>query len=312
MQDKKTVTIAVPVFNEELMIEEVYLRISSVMKSLDKYDYEIVFFDDGSTDSSRKKIEKLCSEDEKVKAVFYKKNFGYSKTIFYCMQQAKGDCAILTHADLQNPPELIPQMIEKWENGSDAVIGIKNKSRENKIMYFIRTVFYFVMNAFFGMNLVPHATDFELLDKSFINVQKNSKYKNPFLRSIIQEYASDISYVYYTQDKRRKGKTKFNISKYYDFAICGIVNMSKNLPRKFLVFGIIMALLSLAEFLIFFVPSLCLGRVGDIASCVILRLILFSLSLLIIFISVISEYIIAMADTQNNKPFIVESKRINY
>ncbi|MBP9989764.1 MAG: glycosyltransferase family 2 protein [Ruminococcus sp.] len=312
MQDKKTVTIAVPVFNEELMIEEVYLRISSVMKSLDKYDYEIVFFDDGSTDSSRKKIEKLCSEDEKVKAVFYKKNFGYSKTIFYCMQQAKGDCAILIHADLQNPPELIPQMIEKWENGSDAVIGIKNKSRENKIMFFIRTVFYFVMNAFFGMNLVPHATDFELLDKSFINVQKNSKYKNPFLRSIIQEYASDISYVYYTQDKRRKGKTKFNISKYYDFAICGIVNMSKNLPRKFLVFGIIMALLSLAEFLIFFVPSLYLGRVGDIASCVILRLILFSLSLLIVFISVISEYIIAMADTQNNKPFIVESKRINY
>ncbi len=312
MQYKKTVTITVPVFNEELMIDEIYSRIGSVMASLDKYNYEIVFFDDGSTDSSRKKIKELCEKDDRVKAVFYKRNFGYSKTIFYCMQQAKGDCAILIHADLQNPPELIPQLIEKWENGSDAVIGIKNRSKENKIVYFIRTLFYLIMNVIFDMHLVPHATDFELIDKSFIEILKNSEYKNPFLRSIIQEYVSDISYIYYTQDKRRKGKTKFNISKYYDFAIGGIVSISKKLPRKILVFGMIQAIISFIEFSAFFVPSLVRGGVDNISSEIIIRLIFFSLSVLIIFSSVISEYIIGMTDSQNKTPFIVEETRINY
>lgn len=312
MPCRKTITIAVPVFNEEMMIDEIYSRVCTVMESVEKYDYEIVFFDDGSTDNSRAKIEKLCAKDEKVKAVFYRKNFGYSKTIFYCMQQAKGDCAILVHADLQNPPELIPQLIENWENGSDAVIGVKNKSRENKIVYFIRTLFYLIMNVVFSMHLVPHATDFELLDRSLIDMLKNSEYSNPFLRSIVQEYAADISYVYYIQDRREKGKTRFNVSKYYDFAICGIVNMSKKLPRKFLVLGIILTLISIVEFFAFFVPSICHDKAADIASGVILRLIFFSLSLLIIFVSVISEYIISISDAQNKKPFIVESKRINY
>lgn len=312
MQDRKTVTIAVPVFNEEKMIDEIYSRVCVVMNSIKKYDYEIVFFDDGSTDASRMKIERLCFEDERVKAVFYRKNFGYSKTIFYCMQQAKGDCAILVHADLQNPPELIPQLIEKWESGSDAVIGVKNKSRENKIVYFIRTLFYLIMNVIFSMHLVPHATDFELLDKSIIEILKSSEYKNPFLRSNIQEYAANISYIYYTQDRRQKGKTRFNISKYYDFAICGIINMSKKLPRKFLVFGIIQMLISITEAFVFFIPSVCGGPAENIASGIIIRLIFFSLSLFIIFVSVISEYIVFMSDAQNKKPFIIESKRINY
>ena len=312
MQYKKTVTIAVPVYNEELMIDEVYSRVTNVMDSLEKYNYEIVFFDDGSTDSSRKKIKNLCEKDERVKAVFYKKNCGYSKTIFYSMQQAKGDCAILIHADLQNPPEVIPSLIEQWENGSDAVIGIKNKSKENKIMYFLRTVFYLVMNFVFSMHLVPHATDFELLDKSIIAILRNCEYKNPFLRSIVQEFASDISYVYYTQDRREKGKTKFNLSKYYDFTICGIVNMSKKLPRRFLVFGIILFLISVVELFAFFVPSLIHGGTENIASAVILRLIFLSLSLLSIFISIISEFIINISDAQNKTPFIVEKERINY
>ena len=148
---KKLISIVVPNYNEAATLDELYERTTKVMQSLTKYDYEIVFFDDGSKDGSRKKIEELCSKDEHIKAVFYSKNFGYAKGTFYCFQQAKGDCAIILHADLQNPPEEIPRLVEKWETGAQIVFGVKNQSRENKFVYFIRTIFYWVINNIFGV-----------------------------------------------------------------------------------------------------------------------------------------------------------------
>ena len=112
---KKLISIVVPNYNEVDTLDELYERTTKVMQTLDKYDYEIVFFDDGSTDGSKKKIEELCNKDKHIKAVFYSKNFGYAKGTFYCFQQAKGDCAIILHADLQNPPEEIPNFVERWE-----------------------------------------------------------------------------------------------------------------------------------------------------------------------------------------------------
>ena len=224
--DKKTVSVVVPIYNEISLLDEIYNRINNVFKNLDNYVYEIIFFDDGSTDGTRKGIEEMCQKHEEVKAVFYSKNFGYLKNTFYCFQQAKGDCAIIVHADLQNPPELIPEFLEKWENGSQVVLGVKYQSRENKFIYFLRTVFYFLMNKVFGVNLIPHATEFELFDKSFIEILKGIKTNTPFLRGIVNEYASSIDCVYYTQDARKKGKSTFNLNKYYDFAICGITQYS--------------------------------------------------------------------------------------
>ena len=142
---KKLITVAVPVYNELLNIQPLYMRTSAVCETLSAYDYEIVFFDDGSTDGTRKEIEALCAADTHVKAVFYSRNFGYSKNIFYAMQQAKGDCAIILHADLQNPPELIPAFIEKWETGAQIVQGVKTKSKENGLMFFLRTVYYWLL-----------------------------------------------------------------------------------------------------------------------------------------------------------------------
>lgn len=311
-EHKKLITVSVPIFNEAETLDELYKRTTEVMSSLDKYDYEIVFYDDGSTDGTRARVEELCSTDSHIKAVFYSKNFGYSKNIFYCVQQSRGDCTILLHADLQNPPELIPRLIEKWENGAEFVGGIKNKSKENKFLYFMRTMFYFIMNTVFGMKLVPHATEFELFDKSFTDTLKKCRYKNPFLRSIINEYAGKTGYIYYTQDKRNAGKSKFSIGKYYDFAICGIVNMSKKLPRKVIAVGLFFALFSLLEFFIGFVPKAINGAYGDITNALIIRLILFMLSFCTVVGGIMFEYIISLTASADEKPLITEEKRINY
>ncbi|MBE6812037.1 MAG: glycosyltransferase family 2 protein [Ruminococcaceae bacterium] len=309
---KKLVSVIVPVYNEVLMIDEIYDRISTVCSNLQNYRYEIVFFDDGSTDGTRDALITLCAEHDEVKSVFYARNFGYLKSTFYCMQQAKGDCAILMHADLQNPPECIPEFIEKWEKGAQVVLGVKNKSRENRFMYFLRTVFYFLMIRFFGVKITPHATEFELFDKSFIAILQKIKVNNPFLRGIVNEYASKIDYVYYTQDARRKGKSKFNISKYYDFAMCGITQYSRVLPRRCITVSLIALIVQIFEFFLVVVPSFGKLPLIELTDSVIIRCVFVALCLLSIVVCVLFEYIITMQNNMVEKPLIVEEQRIRY
>ncbi len=310
--ETKTVSVVVPIFNEEETVREIYSRVNSVFEKLGKYSYELVFFDDGSTDNTRKIIRELADEHENVKAVFYAKNFGYLKNTFYSVRSAKGDCAVLLHADLQNPPEKIPEFLEKWENGAQVVLGVKNQSRENPFMYFMRTVFYFLMINVFGIKLTAHATEFELFDRSFIEIMRKIKTPLPFLRGIISEYAASTDTVYFTQDKRKKGKSKFNLNKYYDFAITGIVQYSYNIPRRVIALSIIGLILQLVEFVFIFIPSIKDFILSDISERLISRIILAVLLLIFIFLAFISEYIIFFAKNCGEKPMVVEEERINY
>lgn len=310
--NKKLVSVVVPIYNEISMVNEIYDRISAVFKKLESYTYEIVFFDDGSTDGTRDAVEKLCSLHNEVKGVFYTRNFGYLRNTFYCLQQAKGDCGIIIHADLQNPPEVIPEFLEKWEKGAQVVLGVKNQSRENKFVYFMRTIFYYLMIKFFGVNIFPHATEFELFDKSFIEILKNIKVNTPFLRGIVTEYASSIEFVYYIQDARKKGKSKFNLNKYYDFAICGITQHSNRLPRKIISGCVIALVIMLLEFFLIALPNFWGSELISIANSVILRCILAAVLIAIITISILFEYIISIRNDNVEKPLVVEEKRINY
>lgn len=310
--EKKTVSVVVPIYNEKDMVEEIYRRVDAVFSENEKYFYELVFFDDGSTDGTRSVIEGLCAECENVKGVFYAKNSGYLKNTFYSVQQAKGDCAIILHADLQNPPEKIPEFLEKWEKGTQVVLGVKNKSHENKLMYFLRSVFYFLMIHIFGVKLTPHATEFELFDKSFIDIMKQMKPSNPFLRGIILEWASSTDIVYFTQDMRKKGKSKFNLSKYYDFAMCGIVQYSNKIPRRVMLCGFLGILIALFEFFFLCLPGMLHMDAFSISDAVILRALIVLLLLLFIFCAFILEFVIFSISSKDEKPLVVEEKRINY
>ena len=310
--DKKTVSVVVPIYNEVQMVDEIYRRVDDVFQKIEKYQYELVFFDDGSSDGTREVVEKLCAEHPNVKCVFYARNFGYLKNTFYSLQQAKGDCAIILHADLQNPPEVIPQFIEKWEKGAQVVLGVKNQSHENKFVYLLRTIFYFIIIHIFGVKIYPHATEFELFDRSFVEILKKIKTSNPFLRGIVIEYASKIEKVFYTQDARKKGKSKFNLNKYYDFAICGIVQYSYNVPRRCILFNVIGMIAAALEFFVHFLPSLQGLSSIEISNGILLRVIVFLLFLIFIFMSLVAEFLIFGLKNTGEKPFIVEEKRINY
>ena len=307
---KKLITVTVPVYNEKENIRASYERITAVMEGLTAYDYELVYFDDGSADGSREEIEALCASDDRVKAVFYTRNFGYSKNVFYCMQQARGDAAVIIHCDLQNPPETIPQFVEKWEQGADVVLGVKSRSRENKFVYFLRTLCYLIANFLFGMKLVPHSTEFELFDRSFLDILRQVRAASPFLRGLVQAYARRIERVYYVQDKRAKGKSHFSVGKYYDFAVEAMVCLSKCLPRRILAFSLVGMLLAAVEFFARFLPGFAAGNAGW--DGLFLRAAVFLLLVCLIVLSLMFEYVIALARRTGEQPLVVEEKRINF
>ena len=309
---KKMITVAVPVMNEYTNIQPLYERTSAVCEGLTAYDYEIVFFDDGSTDGTKAEIEQLCAKDAHVKAVFYARNFGYSKNIFYALQQAKGDCAILLHADLQNPPEIIPEFIKTWETGVQIVQGVKTKSRENKLMFFLRTMFYWIMHHLFGVALKPHATDFALFDRSFLDVLHHVKSNSVFLRGLVLEYGGSIAYVEYLQERRMAEKTKFNFNKYYDFAMEGIVASSTCLPRRIMFCCGAAALLLLVETVAFFVRNATALSMEEAENALILRVLLLLVLCVAVLLCLLFEYLIGVLKRSEEKPFVLEERRLNY
>ena len=142
----KTITIVVPTYNEEANIQSIYDRVQEVFAaSLSDYGMQLLFIDNDSQDGTRALIRGLAEKDERVQAIFNATNFGFSKSCFHGLSQAEGDCAVLMFADMQDPPEVIPEMVRKWEEGYKIVLGIKSKSRENRLMYLIRSVYYGIL-----------------------------------------------------------------------------------------------------------------------------------------------------------------------
>lgn len=309
----KRISVLVPTYNEEENIRLVYERVTAVMeKSLSQYAYEIVFIDNASTDHSRDLIKELCEKDHRVKAIFNAKNFGYSRSHFYGLTQMTGDAVMLIHADLQNPPELIPQFVDKWEHGAKVIVGIKNKSKENSFVYFIRSIYYKMMKHMSEVEQIEHFTDFELLDKSFIQVLRDIDDPVPYLRGIVSELGFGMEKIYYTQDKREHGKSYANFFKLYDFAMLGITSYSKTLMRMatFLGFGLagICALIALTTF----IKKLCNWNSfsGGMAAATIG--VFFIGAIQLFFIGILGEYVLSINARVIRRPLVIEEGRINF
>jgi polyisoprenyl-phosphate glycosyltransferase len=309
----KMISIVVPSFNEQENIADLYSRTSAVMRELSGYDFEIIFIDDGSTDKTRSIIEDLCKTDGHIKAIFSARNFGYSKTIFYGLQQAQGDCAILLHADLQNPPEVIPEFVEQWENGYKIVLGVKSRSKENKLMFFFRKCYYSLMNRISDIEHISQATDFELLDKSFLDVLRAVHVNTPYLRGLIMEYGYDIKQVEYTQDKRAKGKTHFNFYKYYDFAMLGITSTSKKVLRLATLFGLFFTFAATVIIIVSVILQIMSpGESTQFITWIIIEALLLVSGLQFVFIGLLGEYVLSIIGNASNKPVVTEAGRINF
>ena len=229
---KKKLTILIPTYNEEANILMGYERCVNVMENeLPHLDFEILYIDNHSTDKTRELIRGLCEKDPRVKAIFNAKNFGYIRSPFYGLLQTTGDAVMMIHADMQNPPEKIPEFVSKWENGAKVVIGIKPKSKENPVLYAIRGIYYKMMRLMSQIEQVEQFSDYELLDKDFVEVLRQIDDPTPYLRGLVMEYGYNLEKVYYTQNKREYGKSHASFAMLYDYAMLGITSYSKTLLR---------------------------------------------------------------------------------
>ena len=307
-----TITIVIPTYNEELNIDMAYERVKRVFsESLCNYDMQMLFIDNASTDNTRNKIRKLTDKDPSVQAIFNNTNFGFSKSSFYGLSQAEGDCAILIYADMQDPPEIIPQFVKKWEDGYRVVVGVKSKSKENPIMYCVRGLYYKLMDRLSDVEHIKQFDGFGLYDASFVKQLRSLKDPLPYLRGLVAEIGPERAEIEYTQEKRKEGKSSFNFMKYYDVAMLGMTSSSKAVLRMATFIGMILSLLCVVVAIATLVIKIIYWDYYSVGTAAILIGIFFVGGVQIFFMGFLGEYIANINQRTMNHPIVVEKERIN-
>lgn len=309
----KKISILIPCYNEEANVREIAEAVrKEIETNLSEYDYELVFIDNNSTDKTRDYIREMCNNNKKIKAIFNSRNFGQFNSPYYGLLQTTGDCTILLCADFQDPVEMITKFVKEWENGYKIVIGIKNKSKESKIMYFLRSIYYKVIKKLSDVEQIEHFTGFGLYDKDFINVLRNLNEHTPFLRGIVAELGFKRKEIMYEQAKRKAGKTHNNFYKLYDAAMLSFTSYTKMGLRLATFSGIIISIICFIIGMVYLVLKLIYWDRFSAGMAPILIGMFFLGALQIFFIGFLGEYILAINSRTMNRPLVVEEERINF
>ncbi len=308
----KKISVMVPCFNEEENVVPISEAIIEELEKLKDYDYELLFIDNCSQDKTRSLLEQICAGNKKIKAIFNAKNFGQFNSPYHAMCQTTGDCTITMCCDFQDPVEMIPKFIAEWEKGYKIVCAIKTTSKENKIMYFLRSTYYKIIKKMSEVEQIEHFTGFGLYDKSFIEVLKNLKDPMPFLRGIVAELGPKRKDIPYEQAKRRAGKTSNNFYKLYDAAMLSFTSYTKIGLRVATIGGFILSGVSIIIALIYLVLKLINWDSFPAGTAPILIGVFFFGSVQLFFIGLVGEYIMNINTRIMNRPLVVEEKRINF
>lgn len=310
---KRVISILVPTYNEEENVEPLSEAIIKEMEdSLPQYDYELVFIDNASSDLTRPKIRALCENNPKIKAIFNAKNFGQFNSPYYGLLQTNGDCTILMCADFQDPIHMIPKFVHEWEQGNKIVIGIKSKSKESKIMYFLRSCYYKVIKKMSSVEQIEHFTGFGLYDKEFIDVLRDLDDPTPFLRGIVAELGYKRKDIEYQQEKRRAGKTHNNWYSLYDAAMLSFTSYTKVGMRIATIMGFIFSGLSVLVALVYLIMKLIFwDRFVAGMTPILLGIFIFG-SIQLFFIGLLGEYIMNISSRVTRRPLVIEEERLNF
>lgn len=313
----KLISIMIPCFNE---VENVEPISDAVIEQIEqckgvckgKYDYELVFIDNFSTDGTREKLCKLCIKNKKIKAIFNAKNFGQFNSPFHGMCQVNGDCVIIMCCDFQDPVDLIPRFIAEWEKGYKIVAAIKTNSEENKIIRFLRTCYYKLIKKMSSVEQIEHFTGTGLYDRSFIEVLRNLDDPLPFLRGIVAELGPLRKDIPYTQAKRRAGKTHNNWYTLYDAAMLSFTSYTKIGLRLATIFGFVFSAINMMIAVGYFIAKLVYWDKFPMGTIPMLLGIFFTGSVQLFFIGLLGEYVLNINTRVMKRPLVVEERRINF
>ncbi len=309
----KKISILTACYNEQENVEELIRQVQIQFDKMPQYQYEHIFIDNCSTDCTVEILKKIARENKHIKIIVNARNFGHIRSPYYGMLQAEGDCVISLVADLQDPPEMIPTMLAKWEEGYKIVTCVKNKSKENPLMFMFRKIFYNTLAKFSETEQIKNFTGFGLYDKAFVHVLRtevNDPY--PYFRGLIADLGFDRCEITYTQPKRERGKTKNNFYTLYDMAMLGFVNHSK-LPLRlasFMGFGV--AIISLIVAVVYFIYKIIYWDSFSVGTAPLVIGLFFFSSIQLFFIGIIGEYIGAIHTQVRKRPLVIEKERVNF
>ena len=308
----KTISILTPCFNEEGNVREVYERVRNVIASLGKYKYEHVFIDNASTDNTFAILREIAGQDHNVKVIRNTRNFGHIRSPMHGMHQTIGDCVISIVSDLQDPPEMIPTLLEKWEEGYPVVVCIKTGSDEHGLMFWIRKQYYALVNRLSGVETYQNFTGFGLYDRKVVDAIKTMKDPYPYFRGMVAEIGYPHYEIPYHQPVRTRGITKNNFYSLYDNAMLGITNLSK-VPLRLVIFaGFAGALVSVLLGFCYFLYKLIFWNSFSLGVAPLVIGMFFLASIQLASLGVIGEYIGQIHTQIQDRPFVFESDRINF
>lgn len=308
----KKISMLIPTYNESENVVPLSEAITEQFQKLPQYDYEIIFIDNDSQDDTRDKIRDLNRKDKHIKAIFNAKNFGQNNSPYYGLLQTTGDCAILMCADFQDPVEIIPTLIEKWEEGYKIVSCIKTTSKENKFIRFARTCYYKMIKRFSEVEQIEHYTGFGLYDRSFLNVLRDLNDPTPFLRGIVAELGFKRIDIPYEQQLRRAGKSKNNFFSLYDVAMLSFTSYTKIGLRLATFLGLIIAFACFIVAMFYLVYKLLYWDRFSSGSAPMVIGIFFLGAIQLTFLGLIGEYILSINKRVMNRPLVIEEERIGF
>ncbi|MEK6730703.1 MAG: glycosyltransferase family 2 protein [Pseudomonadota bacterium] len=310
---KKLISIMSNCYNEEENVDEFYQQIKEIMMSYqDKYEYDHLFMDNSSTDGTVKKIKAIIEKDKHVRLIVNTRNFGQIRSPYYGILQVKGDAVVSLATDFQDPPYLIREFIAKWEEGYKNVIGVKHKSKENKIMFFIRKFFYRLIAKISEVDLVENFTGFGLYDKQFIDVLRGLDDPYPYFRGLIAELGFSRAEISYAQPKRERGTSTNNWYSLYDLAMLGFVNHSK-LPLRLSSFlGFFVSFVCVVIAIVYFIYKLLFWSSIQMGIAPLIIGMFFFGGVQLFFLGIIGEYVGAIFTQVKNRPLVIERERVNF
>ncbi|TGL98126.1 glycosyltransferase [Leptospira barantonii] len=307
---KKKIDIVVPSFNEAGNVEILFNRLKNVIPNA--YEYRVIFVDDGSVDGTLETVESLTHKHPQVKYISFSKNFGHQIALKAGLDHSDADCTISLDADLQHPPELIPELIERWEAG-DKIVYTKRIDNEN-VGFFKKTtakLFYKLLNGLSGLDIDQGAADFRLLDRKVVDVLKNFQERNLFIRGMVTGIGFKKSYIEYQPDKRQWGKSKYNLKRMFLFALDGITSFSVKPLHIATIVGIISSLFS-GIYAIYAITMFFTSEKTVSGWTSVLVSVLFMGGVQLIVLGILGEYIGKMfLQTKNRPSYIIKESNLD-
>ena len=308
----KTISVLTPCFNEEENVEEVYRQVRDQFVKMGRYRYEHIFIDNNSSDDTVGVLKRLALRDHNVKVIANARNFGHIRSPMHAILQSRGDAIIGIVADLQDPPELIPDLVAKWEEGFSMVLCIKRTTAERGLMAWVRKRYYSWVERLSTIQTFQDFTGFGLYDRQVVEAVRAFDDPYPYFRGMIAEIGLPHCTIQYDQPGRKRGVTKHNFYVLYDLAMLGITNLSK-VPLRFVtLLGFFSSGVSLLVALVYLVYKLLFWSNFTVGMAPLVIGLFFLGSVQLLSMGILGEYIGSIQTYVRKRPYVIERERVNF